>query len=799
MINKIKIINNLAVFNDFNWDDEVKDEDGNVCEFKNINILYGRNYSGKTTLSRIFRAMETDELSDKYSNPAFSVLFDNETEITQDNLIEHDKKIRVFNEDFVRDNLKFISNPDESINSFAILGSENNILEAEINSLKDVVGSDEEGEETGLYEYKVKNKEKLDQAKAAHTEAQNNLDDQLRKKALDRNIGIKYNPDKYGDQNYTVTKLSADIKSVGRESYHLLSHEEQEKLVALINEKPNDTIPTLNNATLKYDQLSEKTKLLLEKKIGGSNKIDELVKSAILNRWVNEGRKLHKDQRDTCAFCNNKIQESRWSELEKHFDLESEKLENDIDTLIDSIKKEQDGIKIDFNPNKTAYYSKFHSRLDVLSEKHSIASEEYCSKLDALLIQLQNRLGNLIDTIPFQKSFQEETITSVWNELDIIRTESNEYTDSLVAEQTKARVQLRLQEVSNFIETIQYKEQLDSIGKLKIGYEDASKIFTELNDKIQLQEQEIDTKKALLKDESKGADKVNEYLNDFFGHNFLSLEAVEFQDDESTEKKFKFEVTRNGEKAFHLSEGECSLVAFCYFMGKLSDIDTKDTKPIIWIDDPISSLDGNHIFFIYSLIYAEIVNSENFEQLFISTHNLDFLKYLKRLPGAHNDENKRENRKKYRHLIVLRNAQKSSVLLMPDYLRKYITEFNYLFHHIYNCSTIDVIDDSNHDVFYNFGNNARKFLEMYLYYKYPDDAKHFDKMAKFFGDEIVPAVLIDRVNNEQSHLSGCMERGSEPIEIPEMKSAASLILNRIELLDEEQYKSLLRSIDELQE
>ena len=88
---------------------------------------------------------------------------------------------------------------------------------------------------------------------------------------------------------------------------------------------------------------------------------------------------------------------------------------------------------------------------------------------------------------------------------------------------------------------------------------------------------------------------------------------------------------------------------------------------------------------------------------------------------------------------------------------------------------------------------------MYLYYKYPDDAKHFDKMVKFFGDEIIPTVLIDRVNNEQSHLSGGMERGSEPVEIPEMKSAAMLILNRIKLLDEDQYNALLRSIGELAE
>ena len=84
----------------------------------------------------------------------------------------------------------------------------------------------------------------------------------------------------------------------------------------------------------------------------------------------------------------------------------------------------------------------------------------------------------------------------------------------------------------------------------------------------------------------------------------------------------RFEVIRDDKKAYHLSEGECSLLAFCYFMAKLEDIDTKGSKPIIWIDDPISSLDSNHIFFIYSLINEKIVNNHIFGQLFISPPNL---------------------------------------------------------------------------------------------------------------------------------------------------------------------------------
>src|SRR5690606_21773165 len=126
-------------------------------------------------------------------------------------------------------------------------------------------------------------------------------------------------------------------------------------------------------------------------------------------------------------------------------------------------------------------------------------------------------------------------------------------------------------------------------------------------------------KKRLMNDEEKGAIKVNEYLNNFFGHDFLTLKALE-KIDQVGDKKVRFEIVRNGKKAHHLSEGECSLISFCYFMAKLEDIETKNSKPIIWIDDPISSLDGNHIFFVYSLINSEMVTKQMYAQLFISTH-----------------------------------------------------------------------------------------------------------------------------------------------------------------------------------
>ncbi|MBF4248587.1 hypothetical protein EA004_27030, partial [Vibrio anguillarum] len=95
---------------------------------------------------------------------------------------------------------------------------------------------------------------------------------------------------------------------------------------------------------------------------------------------------------------------------------------------------------------------------------------------------------------------------------------------------------------------------------------------------------------------------------------------------------------------------------------------TKDSKPIIWIDDPISSLDGNHIFFIYSLLNAEVVEKGKFAQLFVSTHNLDFLKYLKRLKDNYLTAEGDKVKCQKAYFVVVRQDKKSTLQVMPSYL-----------------------------------------------------------------------------------------------------------------------------------
>ena len=163
------------------------------------------------------------------------------------------------------------------------------------------------------------------------------------------------------------------------------------------------------------------------------------------------------------------------------------------------------------------------------------------------------------------------------------------------------------------------------------------------------------------------------------------------------------------------------------------------------------------------------------------------MKYLKRLPGA-------LNKTKSGYFLISRENENSRIRLMPRYLKDYVTEFNFLFHQIYMCSTADQNDESQHSLFYNFANNTRKFLEAFLYYKYPNAIEKDDKLKRFFGDNRQASTMTDRINNEFSHLEGLFERSMTPIDIPEMKKTAQFILDKIKEKDNEQYEALLLSI-----
>ena len=76
MITKIDI-ERFGLFSNYCWKQHIGTENNHI--FSKMNIIYGRNYSGKTTLSRIFRCIEMKQLHNNYHNGIFAITTDNST------------------------------------------------------------------------------------------------------------------------------------------------------------------------------------------------------------------------------------------------------------------------------------------------------------------------------------------------------------------------------------------------------------------------------------------------------------------------------------------------------------------------------------------------------------------------------------------------------------------------------------------------------------------------------------------------------------------------------------------------
>lgn len=99
MIKGISKIRSLGVYENY-----TKPQD--IHEFAVKNLIYGWNYSGKTTLSRLFAQLESKIPNPDLAGCSFSFETDKGA-VTEANFTQSDLTIRVFNSDFVRDNLSF--------------------------------------------------------------------------------------------------------------------------------------------------------------------------------------------------------------------------------------------------------------------------------------------------------------------------------------------------------------------------------------------------------------------------------------------------------------------------------------------------------------------------------------------------------------------------------------------------------------------------------------------------------------------------------------------------------------------
>ena len=756
---------------------------GNDFNDGRINIFYGRNYSGKSTYSKIFQSIELNQLPEKYEKIDFEVKLANHR-IIKSNEIGSELPIdcKVFNQRFIDDNI-YLHN-DNKLNSFQIsIGSDTN------ETLKKI-------EDIRLNELKPRN-EKLSQIELDITEKQrktkiskDSLDSKLRTTAS--KIKNLKNPSVVVGNKYDIRDIKEEFEKYSAH-FPILPLQDDEKAVAELEknvEQAKIRILEKNiNKPQKIDLVSfdknfnftlflENTKKLLSKVVSVSNILDEYKDSPDKINWIKYGIDIHGDNPEKCVFCGNSIDSDLIKNLKLAFSDELRSLENELVLQNNRIKSEIQKLDAIPNINKEDYFKDSVSDIQNINKEIENNTDNRKRVLEILESKISEKQRDIFSKI--------EINDLNWIDFSEIQVEINSLYDDTIKQieqfedrKTKSLDFLRRYYIVKEFPVPEFTKLSQEVDQLQ---EDMEKINLEqkiLNEEKEKFEKDISELESSLKSESEAVKRINMILQNSLAHSEMSLKSVD------DEEGIYFEVSRNEERAYNLSEGEKSLIAFAYYITRLESLSTEEkSKTILFIDDPVSSLDENNIFYIYNLIFC-LLEKKEFLQYFLSTHNLDFLKYTNRF----------SNKKDYYLIEKIKEAEnipsKSYIKNLPNYLSNKVTEFVFLFEQIYRVATEDE-DENNFSVFYNFPNNGRKFIETLLYFKYPDYKTNNDnKIINYFGGENAP--FIQRINNEYSHGEDRFDRTRNPINTCEFKHDARIILGVLHRNDPEQFKSFLNN------
>lgn len=757
---------------------------GNDFNDGRINIFYGRNYSGKSTYSKIFQSIELKQLPEKYGDIDFEIKLANQIFIKSNEIATHALPIdcKVFNQRFIDDNI-YLHN-DNKLNSFQIsIGSDTNETLKKIENIR-------------LNELKPRN-EKLSQIESDIAEKQqktkiskDSLDSKLRTTAS--KIKNLKNPSVVVGNKYDIRDIKKEFEKYSAH-FPILPLQDDEKAVAELEKnveqakirilekninKPQKIDLVSFDKEFNFTSFLEKTKELLSKVVSVSNILDEYKDSPDKINWIKHGVDIHGENPEKCIFCGNSIDSDLIKNLKLAFSDELSSLENKLAVQNDTIKSEIQKLDSIPNINKEDYFNDSVSDIQNINKDIKITINNRKRVLETLKSKILEKQRDIFSKIEIN-DLNWLDFPEIQVKIDSLYDDTVEQIEQFEDRKTKSIDFLRRYYIVKEFPISEFTKLSQEVDQLQDDMEKISLEQKILNEEKEKFEQDIIELEGSLKSESEAAKRINMILQNSLAHSEMSLKSVD------DEEGIYFEVSRNEERAYNLSEGEKSLIAFAYYITRLESLSTEEkSKTILFIDDPVSSLDENNIFYIYNLIFC-LLEKKEFLQYFLSTHNLDFLKYTNRF----------SNKKDYYLIEKIKEAEnipsKSYIKKLPNHLSNKVTEFVFLFEQIYRVATEDE-DENNFSVFYNFPNNGREFIETLLYFKYPDyKTNNGNKIINYFGSENAP--FIQRINNEYSHGEDRFDRTRNPINTSEFKHDARIILGALYQNDPEQFKSFLNN------
>lgn len=763
MIKRISQIKNFGIYTDFRWSAETRD-------FNDKNIIYGWNYSGKTTLSRLFKILANkDELGEENNDMEFTIQLDEGNTITHINRKDNPLDIVVFNSDYIRDNLHFESSDPKIRGIFFDIGEESaDTREKLINVQKQI---------DDINKWLLQNHQHVDDfAKFEDlftTEAK-----KIKNEHFESSI-------EFNKGHLKRILGSFDVKSF---QSHIITDQQElneTRANALAKEplaKIEDTRPIISLKSILKDIqscLSTEPSMLKDDTILSSN--------SDLYSWVKQGKEIYKQypQIHTCAFCGNIITNDRQKFLNAYYNNEAAKLRDTISILLQRLEEERlivcKNTYLSHSPNdfiescKTDFKDK-QSQYDRLKDS-------YLNELNLCEASLLNKLNHnlfLAQDPPKINISAEEDLNKWIEQVHNIIVKHNKTVSDFQTIKSEAIGKFKKHLVAKLLSEKKYYTIKSQMEKQEAEIKEHKEILqAKLN-----QSQELLSK---LKSIVKGQENLNQFIQIFLNRKDISVEVSEND---------YFVFKRRGNVAKNLSEGEKSAIAFSYFMVTLESLleEGRLYNTIVFIDDPISSLDANHIAQLSSLINSFFFRKDNqgkvinyFKQLFISTHNFEFYSFLR---DANNIRRKKKVQNKEVpscNFYMLKRVGESNTQLinLPKSFSNYNSEYLFLFDEICEFKANGYPEDRA----YIMPNVIRRFLEIYTLIKLPGNRDEIDNRIKLLVGDVNELKILHHFSHFTSPER--ITKHSELIlKIPDLVEDTFVLLAK----DDIHYKSLLTGV-----
>jgi wobble nucleotide-excising tRNase len=664
-------VQGIGVFHDFSWT-------AGLDDFQSYNLIYGLNGSGKTTLSNILRCLELK----KCTEGQFTVTADG-SDIASATLPTHVSlpQIKVFNRDFVADNV------------FTSLGTCCPIFFLGEDSAAKRKQIEEKAVEKGKQETALAEVEREgERKKKTLEEITINTAGTIRE--LLRSAGTG-NPYTTYDKRKFITKYDAH-KKAGTKPKTLSDDEKaQHKAVAAGTAKPE--IPEIQFTTPDLEALKATTASVLSRSVV-SEVIETLKSRPDLNSWVGLGLKLHKElEVKVCQFCESPLPDERIQKLDKHFSDEYAAVVKAVSEARAAIATHTAALAELTFPDEARVYDDFvvpyRTAVTVIGEARRAIEGFLKSCDDALKTKQTNPFENVA------LSAEAPTFIDITGINEQLRAH-NARTKNFQLEIAAARAALEEAIVADtFAKVVELQGEIDAAateaGRLR------SSIAALRADVLKLDGE--------IKEHRRPAEQINADLASYLGRRDITL-AVE---------DAGYRIMRDGIPATRLSEGEKTALAIIYFLKSLEDRGFDKTKGIVVIDDPVSSLDANALFYAFSFIQDR---TRDVGQLFITTHNFGFLRLVRKwLFRVNKPKNKpkREARMYMLNCLGSSSGRRAELAPLDPLLSEYESEYSYLFSQV-----VKGAGESAGEIekFYHYPNIARRVLEAFLAFRLPNSA-----------------------------------------------------------------------------